>query len=142
MYCNNVRSGLTKTALMTGKLLLFVLVIFIIFGPISSLLIWSLAEKWYWPHLLPSQWGFLFWERAFSGALVTSLLNGIYIALITTIMVAVISVPLAYILARYKIPFKRIILVVFLLPQAFPSLPIFANLLPLFYRWNLAGQFS
>jgi putative spermidine/putrescine transport system permease protein len=32
--------------------------------------------------------------------------------------------------------------VLFLLPQAFPSLPIFANLITLFYRWNLAGTIT
>jgi putative spermidine/putrescine transport system permease protein len=116
--------------------------LFIVFGPLSGLVIWSLAEKWYWPHLLPSQWGTLYWAKAFRGELLTSLFNGLQIAVITTALVAVISVPLAYVLVRFKVPAKRLILALFLLPQAFPSLPIFANLTVLFYQWNLAGKVS
>jgi ABC-type Fe3+ transport system permease subunit len=48
------------------------------------------------------------------------------------------STPLAHVLVRFRIPVKRFILVLFLLPQAFPSLPIFANLSTLFYRWGVA----
>lgn len=69
-----------------------------------------------------------------------SLIAGVKIAVITTFVVVLISVPLGYVLARYKIPFKSVVMVLFLLPQAFPSLPIFANLSVLFYRWNVAGK--
>jgi len=127
---------------LTGKLLFFALIAFIVFGPLSSLVIWSFAEKWYWPNTLPSQWGLLYWEKAFKGELLSSLINGLHIAVIATAIVALISVPLAYVLARFKIPVKRVILVLFLLPQAFPSLPIFANIMPLFYRWNIAGKIT
>jgi len=133
---------LSRGARLTGKLLLYAVIVFIVFGPLSSLVIWSFAEKWYWPHLIPSQWGTLYWEKAFKGELLTSLFNGIYIAVIVTVIVALISIPLAYLIARFRIPFKRIILVLFLLPQAFPSLPIFANVMTLFYRWNIAGKIS
>jgi len=125
-----------------AKIMLYAVLLFVIFGPLSSLVIWSFAERWYWPNMFPSQWGVTFWQRAMTGNLAESFRNGIVIALITTFVVAVISVPLAYVLARYNIPFKRIILVLFLLPQAFPSLPIFSNLLPLFFRWQLAGTFA
>lgn len=122
------------------RLMLYVVVCFIIFGPISSLILWSLAEKWYWPHLFPQQMGLTYWKKMFEGDMLLALRNGIQIAIITTIVVMVISVPLAYVLARYKVPAKSLILVLFLLPQAFPSLPIFANLSVIFYRWNVAGK--
>lgn len=133
---------ITRGVRLTVKLLFFVLIAFVVFGPLSCLVIWSFAEKWYWPNLFPNQWGPTYWFRAFQGELLTSLVNGLEIAVMTTIVVVVISVPLAYVMARLKIPFKRIILVLFLLPQAFPSLPIYANILPLFYKWNLAGKIS
>ena len=127
---------------MTLKLLAYVLTIFVIFGPLSGLVIWSFAIKWYWPHLLPSEWGLYYWQKAFQGELLTSFMNGLSIAVIVTIIVVVMSVPLAYLLARYRIPAKPIIMVLFLLPQAFPSLPIFANLSKLFYQWGVAGNRS
>lgn len=124
----------------TLKLLSFVVVGFIIFGPLSSLVIWSIAEKWFWPHLLPQQIGLTYWKKAFEGDLLIAFVTGIKVAVITTIAVLAISIPLAYTLARYKVPAKTIILVLFLLPQAFPQVPIFANLAVIFYRWNIAGK--
>jgi putative spermidine/putrescine transport system permease protein len=132
-----------KTPLrMALRLISYVLTLFVVLGPLSGLVIWSLAIKWYWPHLLPSEWGLFYWAKAFQGELVRSFLNGVSIALIVTVFVVLMSVPLAYVLARYRIPVKRLILVLFLLPQAFPSLPIFANLSTLFYRWNVAGKMT
>jgi putative spermidine/putrescine transport system permease protein len=118
----------------------YIVTAFIVFGPLSGLVIWSFAVKWYWPHLLPSEWGLFYWIKAFQGELLRSFLTGVNIAVIVTIAVVIMSVPLAYVLARFKIPVKRIILVLFLLPQAFPSLPIFANLMTLFYRWGFGGN--
>ena len=124
----------------TLKLMAYVLTCFIIFGPLSGLVIWSFAEKWHWPAIFPQSWGISYWLKAFKGDMMNSFVNGIEIAVITTIIVVAISVPLAYVMARYRIPVKPVIMVLFLLPQAFPSLPIFANLSVIFYRWNIAGQ--
>ncbi|MCA3265657.1 MAG: ABC transporter permease, partial [Azospirillum sp.] len=38
---------------------------FFVLGPLANLAIWSVAEQWFWPHRLPSQWGFRFWEVVF-----------------------------------------------------------------------------
>lgn len=127
---------------LTGRLIAYFITIFVIVGPLSGLVIWSFAEKWYWPNIMPQQFGVSYWVKAFRGDMMQSFTNGVEIAIITTIVVMLISVPLGYVLARYKIPFKTIILALFLLPQAFPSLPIFANLATLFYRWDLAGKMS
>lgn len=137
-----MKKQMPRALKLTLKLIAIVLTMFIIFGPLSGLVIWSFAEEWYWPNMLPTQWGLKYWQKAFQGELLTSFTNGVGIALVTTLVVVLLSVPLAYVLARFKIPFKSIIMVVFLLPQAFPSLPIFANLSTLFYRWDVAGKVS
>jgi putative spermidine/putrescine transport system permease protein len=126
----------------TGKALAYLATAFVIFGPLSTLVIWSFAIKWYWPHIFPLEWGLAYWIKAFQGELLRSFITGVNIAIIVTIIVTAMSVPFAYVLARYRIPAKRIILALFLLPQAFPSLPIFANLMSLFYRWGVAGNKS
>jgi putative spermidine/putrescine transport system permease protein len=117
-------------------------VLFLILGPLFSLIIWSLAEEWTWPAMLPQRWGTMYWMRAFQGDLMQSFATGLQIAVIVTVVVVLLAVPLAYVLARFRIPFKPLILVLFLFPQAFPSLPIFANLTTLFYRWDIAGKIS
>ncbi len=133
---------LSKPLKLTLKLIAYAVTLVIIFGPLSGLFLWSFAEKWHWPALFPQELGPAYWLKAFQGDMMNSFVAGIKIAVITTIIVVVISVPLAYVLARYKIPFKAIVMTLFLLPQAFPSLPIFANLSVLFYKWNIAGQMT
>lgn len=123
----------------TARLALVVLAGAIILGPLASLVIWSFAEQWFWPNHWPTQWGLGYWERALSGRMLDALLLSFGIALIVTAICIVITVPLAYLLARSRLPFGEFFLLVFLLPQAFPQMPVFANLVTEMYRWNLAG---
>jgi len=113
----------------------------VIFGPLSSLVIWSFAEKWYWPHLFPQQIGLFYWSKVLQGDMLRALRDGFQIASVVTILTLLITVPLAYVLARLPIPFKPLILMIFLLPQAFPQLPVFVNSTTLLYRVNLGAKF-
>jgi putative spermidine/putrescine transport system permease protein len=51
-----------------------------------------------------------------------------------------LSTPVGFVLARYRIPFKGAILLLFLMPQAFPQQPVFVNLLLVFTKMDLAGR--
>jgi len=113
----------------------------VICGPLSSLVIWSFAEKWYWPHLFPQQIGLFYWAKVLQGDMLRALRDGFLIALLVTGLTLLITVPLAYVLARLPVPFKPVILMIFLLPQAFPQLPVFVNSTTLLYRVNLGGKF-
>ena len=99
------------------------LLAFAIFGPIANLALWALAEKWYWPHILPQQYGFEFWGRVFSqrGHAWESLGTSVFIALLTVAASLLISAPAGYALARLNVPFRSMMMLVFLLPQAFPA---------------------
>jgi putative spermidine/putrescine transport system permease protein len=125
-----------------ARIILIVFAAFIIFGPLSSLVIWSVAEKWYWPHLLPQQAGFFYWAKVFQGRMVQALEVGVLIALVVTALSLVMTVPLGYVLARFQVPFKALVLLIFLLPQAFPQLPVFANATVYLYRANMGGKVS
>ena len=118
-----------------------VLAAVIIFGPLSSLVIWSFAEKWYWPHLFPQQFGLFYWAKVLHGDMLRALKDGFLISVVVTALTLLITVPLAYLLARTPIPFKPVILMIFLLPQAFPQLPVFVNSTTLLYRVNQGGKF-
>ncbi len=130
-------SGLLRP---TMRLAGFVLAAVLIFGPLSSLVIWSFAEKWYWPHLFPQQLGFLYWAKVLQGDMLRALQDGLFIAVVVTALTLLITIPLAYVLARMPIPFKPVILMIFLLPQAFPQLPVFVNSTTLLYRVNQGGK--
>ena len=45
------------------RAVIFGLLAFFIFGPLANLLLWTVAEKWYFPHSLPLEYGFSSWAR-------------------------------------------------------------------------------
>jgi putative spermidine/putrescine transport system permease protein len=127
-----------KWILRAGLLAVFA---FFVLGPIGNLMIWSVAEQWFWPNRLPSQWGFRFWEVVFrpTGRAMESLWLSIWIALLTTATCLVVSVPAGYALARGKLPWRPIVMLIFLLPQAFPNLPVYINIARIFFEYDLNG---
>jgi putative spermidine/putrescine transport system permease protein len=112
-----------------------------IFGPLANLLIWSFAEAWFWPNKLPSQWGFRFWEYVFrpTGRAMEALWLSLLIALLTVALSLAVAVPAGYALARGRLPWRSLIMLAFLLPQAFPSLPVYINVARIFYQFDLNG---
>ncbi|MBL8655713.1 MAG: ABC transporter permease subunit [Alphaproteobacteria bacterium] len=127
-----------KWVLRAGLLAIFA---FFVLGPIGNLVIWSVAEQWFWPNRLPSQWGFRFWDVVFrpTGRAMESLWLSIWIALLTTATCLVVSVPAGYALARGKLPWRPIVMLIFLLPQAFPNLPVYINIARIFFEYDLNG---
>ncbi|MBS1181194.1 MAG: spermidine/putrescine transporter permease [Proteobacteria bacterium] len=117
------------------------LLAFLIFGPLANMLIWTVAERWYFPHALPIDYGFSYWGRVFAprGNAVQSLVASISIALLTVVGSLALAVPAGYALARLKLPMRGVILLAFLVPQAFPNLPVYVNIARLFYEIGLNG---
>lgn len=125
-----------------------VILCLVIFGPMLGLAIWSVALRWYWPHLLPQEIGFDYWLQALGfqkslavGAIsiTGSLRTSLILAVVVVAIVMLLSTPVGFVLARYRIPFKSAILLLFLMPQAFPQQPVFVNLLLVFTKMDLAG---
>ncbi|GGL49958.1 ABC transporter permease [Wenxinia marina] len=114
---------------------------FVIFGPLANLAMWAFAEQWFFPNRLPTEWGFDFWARVFrprAGAW-TSLFQSVAIAVSTVALSIALAIPAGYALARLRLPARSLIMLLFLLPQAFPSLPIFVNIARMFYGMGLNG---
>jgi ABC-type spermidine/putrescine transport system permease subunit II len=68
-----------------------------------------------------------------------SLGNSIAIALLTVAVCLAVAVPAGYALARRSLPLRGLILLAFLLPQAFPSLAVYINVARIFYGLGLNG---
>lgn len=120
------------------------LLAFVIFGPLTNLVLWTVAEKWYFPHVLPLEYGFSFWQRVFSprGNAMESLMTSIVIAALTVIASLALAIPAGYALSRLKLPFRGLILLAFLIPQAFPNLPVYVNIARFFYQIGLNGTIA
>ena len=134
----------------TIEIIIFTVFIFFLFAPLLSLVIWSVALRWYWPHTLPQEIGFDYWLQALGitksltlGAVnvVPAFLLSLGIAIIVVIITMAIAIPAGYALAKLKIPalLKGIILILFLLPRAFPQQPVFLNLMLMFNKIGLTG---
>jgi ABC-type spermidine/putrescine transport system permease subunit II len=119
------------------------LLVFAIFGPLTNMVLWTVTEKWYFPHKLPLEYGFSFWGRVFAprGGAIESLTNSIAIALGTVVLSLAMAVPAGYALARLALPARGLILLAFLLPQAFPNLPVYINIARIFYGLELNGTY-
>jgi putative spermidine/putrescine transport system permease protein len=114
---------------------------FLIFGPLANLVLWSVAERWYAPFKLPVTWGLRYWEVVFrpTGDAMSSLATSVAIAVLTVFAALAVSVPAAYALARLRLPWRTAIMILFLLPQAFPSVAIYINVARVFYGLGLTG---
>jgi ABC-type spermidine/putrescine transport system permease subunit II len=125
----------------TTKALLLGALAFIIIGPIANLVLWAFAERWYFPFKLPVTWGLRYWEVVFrpTGVAMQSLATSVLIAILTVIVALVVSIPAGYALARLKLPLRGLVMIVFLLPQAFPGVAIYINVARTFYSLGLAG---
>jgi ABC-type spermidine/putrescine transport system permease subunit II len=117
---------------------------FTIFGPLANLALWAVAIQWYFPYKLPLTWGFKYWSEVFKptsdafAALGTSLL----IASITVVVCLMLAIPAGYTLGRGRLPGRRLILLILLLPQAFPNIAIYFNIARLFYTVGLNGTIA
>ncbi|OSQ39880.1 spermidine/putrescine ABC transporter permease [Thalassospira mesophila] len=113
----------------------------IIFGPLTNMLLWAVTERWYFPHTFPLQYGFEFWHRVFkpTGNAVESLQYSLMIAVFTVMFCLSLAVPAGYALARLRLPARALILLLFLVPQAFPNIPVYINIARLFYQFGWHG---
>lgn len=123
---------------------LLALMAFAIFGPITNMLIWSVAETWYFPAKLPQSYGFSFWERVFrpQGNAMESLWNSVLIALFTVLASLAVAIPAGLALGRGRLPWRALFLLLFLLPQAFPSIAVHMNIARIFYGLGLNGTYT
>ena len=124
-----------------ARVVVIALLAFAIFGPLANLVLWGFAERWYFPNKLPQEFGLTFWARVFSprGGAVGSLWTSIAIACLTVLVTLTVAIPAGYALARLRLPARTLILMIFLLPQAVPNLPVYVNIARVFYELNLNG---
>jgi putative spermidine/putrescine transport system permease protein len=138
----------SKLLLKSIEAVVLVLLCFFIFGPMLALVLWSVAIRWFWPHVLPQEIGLDYWAQALGlqkslaiGAvsITDAFKTSIVIALLVVVLAMLIAIPAGYVLARYRVPFRAAILFLFLMPQAFPQQPVFVNLL---FSFNKIGLTS
>jgi len=71
-----------------------------------------------------------------------SLWTSLLVAVLTVLARLVVSIPAGYALARRSLPWRALIMLAFLLPQAFPSVPIYINIARIFYSYGRNGTIT
>ena len=79
----------------------------LILGPLASLAVWSLAERWTYPSPWPQRWGFRYWARMLSGDFLEPLRTGLVDRRHRDAARARVCGPLGYALARLSFPGGR-----------------------------------
>lgn len=122
------------------SLLLLVVLFVVIIGPMLTVVLWAFAERWFYPAIVPTQWGLQFWDETITRADVTSAFPlSIGLAVVVTFLSAVICLPASYAFARLNFPGRQGLLLSFLATNAFPRFGLFVSIAVVFYRLNLVG---
>lgn len=126
------------------KAIALALFAFVLIGPLANLALWSVAERWYTPYKLPVTYGFRYWEVVFrpTGDAMSALTTSVAIACLVVVVALAVSIPAGYALARLRLPARALIMLAFLLPQAFPSIAIYINVARVFYGLGLTGTIA
>ena len=112
---------------LVGRAAALAVAAFVVAGPLASLVVWSLAERWTAGSPWPQRFGLRYWARMATGDFLEPLRTGLVVATVVTVLALILAVPLGYALARLAFRGRTVVLLLFLLPQAFPQLPVFAS---------------
>jgi len=108
--------------------------------PVLLLGLWSLARAWYWPALLPREWGLRAWAYVLSPSaeVLTALATSVGIASAVTLLAVAVALPASRALALCDFRGKRALLFALLLPVLAPPLASAMGAHALFLRYGLA----
>lgn len=125
-----------------GTLILIFLVFFIAL-PVMTVFLWAFAEQWFYPAILPTRWGFRFWEQLVARPDVwQAFVTSIQLSLTVTALSAVICLPASYAFARMSFPGKSAFMMSFLMANAFPRFALIISIAVLFLSLDLVGTFT
>jgi putative spermidine/putrescine transport system permease protein len=122
---------------------LFVAALAVFIGiPLLTLVLWSFAGEWFWPNIIPTQWTLRWYEQVFENPrVINAMVLSFTIAPVVTLLTAIIAIPAGYAFARLNIPFRRTLLLLFLIPNAFPRIGLYVSLAVLYYQVGLIDTY-
>lgn len=109
--------------------------------PFVPLMIWSFSSRWFYPDLLPQQWGLRAWGYVFGTAgpqITSALVESLVVASITAIASVLIGLPAGRALALYEFKGKDLISLLLTLPLIVPPLSVAMGLHLWFIKLHLA----
>ena len=125
---------------MTRKVVLS-LIIGVLFLPFLPLLIWSFAQGWYFPQLLPAQWTVTNWQAIFTASTKVGqgVVQSLAIASLATALALVVGLPAGRALGLMEFPGKGAIKLFLLLPIIVSPLATLMGIQFVLIRLGLSG---
>jgi putative spermidine/putrescine transport system permease protein len=124
--------------------IIFLCILVSVILPFLPLLLWSIAEKWFYPALLPQVFGTRAWSYVFTTA-GSQILNGLFtsfnLALVTTVISLLLGIPAGRALGLYDFPGKKMAMLFLTLPIIVPPLSVSMGLHLWFIQLELAETF-
>lgn len=123
---------------------LIVLVILVLLLPFLPLLIWSLAQGWFFPQLLPDQWTLQHWQQilAASSRVGEGLMQSLAIALITTALSLLVGLPAGRAIGMMEFPGKAPLKLFLLTPIIVSPLATLMGIQFILIRLGLSGTLA
>lgn len=120
---------------------LIVLVVLILFLPFLPLLIWSFAQGWFFPQLMPEQWTFQHWIQLLSptSRVMEGLVQSLAIALITTALSLLVGLPAGRAIGVMEFPGKEALKLFLLTPIVVSPLATLMGIQFVLIRLGLNG---
>jgi len=112
------------------------------YGPLLHLFMLAFANKYQVPAIIPQEFGFHWWKYVFNQkSLVSSISLSFTIAFIVTFLSMIICIPAAFVLARFNFKGRKLIMLSFLIGNAFPRIGLYTSIGIVYYKFNLMGTF-
>lgn len=128
---------LLRTTLRNAFLALFAA---LILGPLLVLALWSLAQQWFWPSILPSAMTLRWYRWAVDVPnIMHSLQLSLVVAVIVTCATTAAAVPAAIAIGRYRFRGRDTIRTLFSIPLLVPFISLGVGVSSVFYSIGLIG---
>ncbi len=120
------------------------LIIVVLFLPFLPLLIWSVAQGWYSPQVIPEQWSLQAWQDVMSGSskVGTGFVQSLGIAGLSTALSLVVGLPAGRALGLYEFRGKALLKIILLLPIIVSPLATLMGIQFVLIRLRLLGTLA
>jgi len=111
--------------------------------PLIPQMVWSFATNWFFPALLPPQWGFKAWRYVLSPSsqVGEALWNSIGVAVLVVLLAVVIGLPAARVLGLQQFRGKQMVTWLLTAPLFVPTIVVIMGIHIVFIRYGLADTF-
>ncbi|MQB41130.1 ABC transporter permease [Rhizobium sp. ICMP 5592] len=118
---------------------LYLMLALVIALPLALMFLWSVADGWAPPHVVPQSYTLGRWLDVLADAnLLHATLNSLVIAIVVTFATAIIALPTAWAMARFPFRLKRVVEIFILAPIIIPGLVVAVGIGQIFLLLGLS----